>query len=105
MIGAQLFMGIERLPQLSRYWHHQYSHPFIRNLFTRDRFKLLLSVFCACDPVDDAAVSDPARHAKELVEYLTQLFPRYYHAAENLCIDESIVAFKGHSDQATSLRL
>jgi hypothetical protein len=96
-IAAHIYMGIDRLPRLSMYWSLQYSHPFITQLFTRARFKLLLSQFCACDPVDDNTVDDPALHTRKLIIFLNATFPLHFQPTRDLCIDESIVAFKGRA--------
>lgn len=46
-IGAQLFMSIDRLPRREMYWSESFSHSttLLTSVFSRDRFKQLLSFF------------------------------------------------------------
>ena len=43
--GLIIYMGIDRLPELPMYWSPQYTHSFVSDAMSRDRFQQLLRYF------------------------------------------------------------
>jgi hypothetical protein len=96
-IGAQLFMGIDRLPHREMYWSAEFGHPLITTLFSRDRFKQLLSYFSVVAPDPAAAVRDPLPYVRALAVKLNAAFAAHFTPAEHLTLDEAMCAYKGRA--------
>lgn len=96
-IGVHIYMGIDRLPSTEMYWSSTYAHTFITSLFSRDRFKQLLSYFRV---VPSSVVEDshnPIPHVRALAEKLNQSFSKYFIPTQSFTIDEAMCAWKGRS--------
>jgi len=96
-LGAQLFMGIDRLPRTEMYWSETFGHPLITSLFSRDRFKQLLRFFRVVPPDDDAAARDPLPHVRALAAKLNASFAAHATPSQHLVLDEAMAAYKGRS--------
>jgi hypothetical protein len=88
-------MGICRLPRIDLYWSAQFANPFINDVFSRDRFQLLLACFCVTKPISDVYVNDPESHTIELISYLNTSFRRHFNPSQSLTFDEMMAAYKG----------
>jgi hypothetical protein len=97
-IAVNIYMSIDQLPDMHMYWSDEFKRTFITQLFTRDRFISILSYFSLCKSKDINKFCDAASHVADFISYLNESFPIHFWATQNLCIDESIVAFKGRSD-------
>jgi hypothetical protein len=97
-IGAHIYMSIATLPQLHMYWQEDFKQPFMSSLFSRKRFRVLLSSFNISGSNDEDIIMSPQHHTREFIEHINHVSPRYYHPSQYLTIDESIAAFKGRSD-------
>jgi transposase IS4-like protein len=79
------------------YWRETFSHSFITSLFSRDRFKQLLSYFRVVPAPVAAAPRNPIPHVRALAEKLNQSFAAHFNPTEHLTIDEAMCAWKGRS--------
>lgn len=94
--GLLLYMGLVRLPKLSHYWSKDeiLRQHFARTIMSRNRFELLLQYlhFSNNENVDP---NDRIGKIRELVDDLNNNFKKYYTPHEYLCVDESMVPFRG----------
>jgi hypothetical protein len=79
------------------YWSETFSHSFITSLFSRDRFKQLLSYFRVVPAPVDAAPRNPVPHVRALAEKLNQSFAAHFTPIHEFTIDEAMCAWKGRS--------
>jgi len=96
-LGVHIYMGIDRLPSTELYWSQTFGHPFITTLFSRDRFKQLLSYFRVVPAPVDAAPRNPIPHVRALAEKLNASFAAHFTPTQHLTIDEAMCAYKGRS--------
>lgn len=94
--GLILFMGIVRLPKLADYWSTDLliSQSFPRTVMSRNRFEILLRMIHFSNN-DNQRYGDRLFKIRELIDTLNFNFETYYYPGENLCIDESLVPFRG----------
>jgi hypothetical protein len=96
-LGVHIYMGIDRLPSTTMYWSQTFSHSFITSLFSRDRFKELLSYFRVVPlPIDESS-RNPIPHVRALAEKLNQSFSSHFTPTQYLTLDEAMCAYKGRS--------
>lgn len=96
-LGVHIYMGIDRLPSTEMYWSQTFGHSFITSLFSRDRFKQLLSYFRIVPAPVVAASRNPIPHVRALAEKLNQSFAAHFTPNQHLTIDEAMCAWKGRS--------
>jgi hypothetical protein len=96
-LGVHIYIGIDRLPSTEMYWTQTFGHSFITSLFSRDRFKQLLSYFRVVPAPVAAALRNPIPHVRALAEKLNQSFAAHFTPTEHLTIDEAMCAWKGRS--------
>jgi hypothetical protein len=96
-LGVHIYMGVDRLPRTELYWSETWGHPFITQLFSRDRFKQLLRFFRVVPAPVDAAPRDPVPHVRALAEKLNQSFAARFTPTDHLTLDEAMCAWKGRS--------
>lgn len=91
-----LFMGLVKLPKLSDYWSRDeiIGHPFPRTIMSRNRFELLLQMVHFSQQ-DEANKSNRLHRVSKLIDKLNENFKKHYIPGEDLCIDESVVPFRG----------
>lgn len=96
MFGLILFMGLVKLPRLAHYWSKDkiIGHPFPRTVMSRNRFELLLKMLHFSDK-DDENKEDRLHRVRQLVDNLNENFKNNYTPGEDICIDESMVPFRG----------
>lgn len=94
--GLILYMGIVRLPKISDYWTKDkiMGQQFPRTIMSRNRFELLLSMLHFSQR-DEENTTDRLHRVKELLEIMNENFKKNYTPGEDLCIDESMVPFRG----------
>ncbi len=97
-IAVHIYMAIDHLPQLRMYWQSEFQHPFITHSFTRDRFILILRSFCITTYINDDVINSPEQCSAQFIDHLNNVFPTLYSPGQNLTFDESMAAYKGHSD-------
>jgi hypothetical protein len=94
--GLVLYMGLVKLPKLSDYWSNDpmFEQKYVKNKISRNRFELLLCMLhFTNNEVDDR--SDRLYKIKNLVETLNKNFEHHYTPKESICVDESMVPFRG----------
>ena len=99
-IGLALLMGLVYKPRLSMYWSGDqvFSTPVFGQVMSRDRFLLILR-FLHVNDNDLLDVSDPDRDRlhkiRPFLDLLKDNCASVYSPGRDLCIDESLVLFKG----------
>ncbi|CAM4659016.1 unnamed protein product [Leuciscus chuanchicus] len=91
-----LLMGVIKKPSLRDYWSTDpmLLTPFFRSLFSQDRFLLLLR--CLHFANNATAVSnDPLKKIRNIFTALTSSFRRIFVPYRDLCVDESLMKWKG----------
>ena len=89
-------MGICRLPTLKHYFckDEAYGQSLFRKVMSGRRFYLLLNCLHFCDN----AVSDPTDRIHKIrliIDHFRQVFTSIYVPGENICVDESLMLWKG----------
>ena len=98
-LGIVFLMGIVHKPRMSMYWSSDdvYSTPIFAQLISRDRFLLILRFFHLCNNEAVVATNPPDRLYKirQLSEMIERRCEEVYYPKRELCVDESLVLFKG----------
>lgn len=101
-IAILLEMGIRKRPTIFSYWaSNSRPIPWFGKMMSRDRFQLLLRFFHLTDnsklfsPGNEKY--DPCAKFQPIVDHANRLFRHYYTPHEHLCIDETLVGTKSHS--------
>lgn len=96
-IATHIYMGIVRLPRLDMYWQQDTQQRFVNELFSRNRFQLLLRYFSIADPRSVSDINNVVEHTSSFINHLNHTFPLYYAVTRPIVIDESIVAYAGRN--------
>lgn len=100
-LGLLLWMGLCHFPCMSDYWSKDpIYHCNVNKYMSRNRFELLLRVLHFSDndnnaQVDNNAPIDKLRKIRPLVDLLVDRFRYVMTPTENVCIDETLVPFRG----------
>ncbi|PNF29783.1 hypothetical protein B7P43_G10690 [Cryptotermes secundus] len=100
-IACLLNMAIKRQPTISSYWSTSPSQnvPWFRNMFSRDRFQLILKFFHLVDNKNLAGPRqpgyDPCAKFQPLIDQANSLF--HYVPHQQLSVDESLVGTTNHT--------
>ncbi len=93
---AVLLMGVIKKPSLRHYWSTDplLQTPFFGTLFSQDRFLLLLRCLHF---TNSARVShhDPLHKIRRIFTAITSSFRRVFVPYKDLCVDESLMKWKG----------
>lgn len=94
--GLILFMGLVKLPSIKDYWSTDdvMRQTFPRTVMTRNRFEILLQYLHFADN-DNINPSDRIGKIRYLINLLNAKFKAYYSPKEQLCVDESMIPFRG----------
>lgn len=94
--GLIIFMGVVKLPKISDYWSKDpvIGQNFPRTIMSRNRFELLLQML-HFSRQDEENRSNRLHRIAKLLEIVNHNFQKYYTPAEEICIDESVVPFRG----------
>ena len=86
-------MGIIQLKNLKDYWSTDMTTnlPFFQSVFSRNRFFRILG----CLHVGEIDSDDKCEKIEPLLDLLQPAFSSSYTPAQNVAIDESVIAFKG----------
>ena len=89
-----LLMGIVKKNSLREYWSTDpmFATPFFATLFSQDRFLVLLQCLHF---VNNAILSDPLYKIRNVLISLTSAFGPVFVPYKDLCIDESLMLWKG----------
>lgn len=93
-IGLQLWMGLFRLPRLTDYWSKKLIYSNKVAVMSRNRFELLLSNWHFSNN-EAADVSNRLYKLMPVIQHLTTKFKQYFVPGEQICIDETLVPFRG----------
>nr|XP_033332812.1 piggyBac transposable element-derived protein 4-like isoform X2 [Megalopta genalis] len=96
MFGLILWMGLVKLPSMYLYWSQDplFIQTFPQRVMSRDRFEILMSTLHFANNTEDGAF-DRLSKVQFIVDELNKNFKKYYDPAEILCIDESLIPFRG----------
>jgi len=91
-----IWMGLVKYPAIYLYWSRdpQYYHPFPHKVMSRNRFKILLRMLHFCNN-ETADVTNRLYKIQPIIDELKRNFKKYYHPTEVICIDESMIPFRG----------
>lgn len=92
-----LLMGLIRKNKIHDYWSTNplLSTPIFGKFFSRDRFKLLLRFLHFNNNASTSHQNDPLRKIIGVLTSLRNRFLNKFFPCENLCIDESLILWKG----------
>lgn len=95
-LGILLWMGLFRLPTIRSYWKTTalYNNKISR-LMSRNRFELLLKMWHFSNNNDNALADDRLRKITPLLEKIVQNFKKVSTPGKKVCIDETMVPFRG----------
>lgn len=93
--GILLWMGLVRYPNLQNYWSRRdiYSNK-VCNVMSRNRFQILLSMWHFHDN-DDLEDTTKLRKISHFLDKLKLRFQAIVVPDKNICIDETLVPFRG----------
>ena len=82
---------------IEEHWstHPYLENPIFRKIMSRDRYQLLLQMLHFSDPYVINSSRDKLIKIRTLLQYTRKFFKETMIPYKNLCIDESIVVFKG----------
>lgn len=94
--GLIILMGIVKLPKISDYWPKDpvLGQNFPRTIMSRNRFDLLLQMLHFSQQ-DEENKSNRLHRIEKLLEVVNRNFQKNYSPSEEICIDESVVPFRG----------
>lgn len=94
--GLVVFMGIVRLPKISDYWSKDeiMGQNLPRTVMSRNRFEILLQMLHFSEQ-DEENKADRLHRVRNLLNVMNHNFKENYIPGEYLCIDESVVPFRG----------
>ena len=93
--GLLLWMGLVRMPTIDCYWRKSslYRNNIAANTMTRNRFQLMLANWHFAD--NEEAAGDRTHKVNALMKALIAKFSDARNPAEDIVIDETMVAFRG----------
>ena len=100
-LGLTFLMGIIQKPNIQMYWSNDplYSTPIFKQVMNRDRYLLILKFlhFNNNDNMPGRTEPNPDKLFKirPLVYHLFEKFQEIYTPSKNVCIDESLLLWKG----------
>ncbi|XP_043263437.1 piggyBac transposable element-derived protein 4-like [Colletes gigas] len=102
-IACVINMGLQKRPTISSYWstnNSQYN-PWFHQMFSRNRFQLILKFFHLADTKDLPRPGqpgyDPCGKIQPLIDHANTVFRQIYTPHEQMSIDESLVGTKNHT--------
>lgn len=95
--GMNILMGIVEKNSLKDYWSTRKSieTPFFGSVFRRDRFLNLMYNLHFVNNEGDIRKDDPLRKLRNIVDIIKAKFRELFYPFQNICIDESLVLWKG----------
>lgn len=90
-----MWMGLVKMPSIFHYWRNTILYKNSVPLYmSRNRFKLILSVIHVSDN-NNAPLNNRLHKIEPLVDILVHKFNNVLIPRKNVCIDESMVPFRG----------
>lgn len=94
-LGILIWMGLDKKPKLADYWRNNDLYwSKAAGYMSRNRFEILLRMWHFADN-DLCQPGDRLHKIQPIVELLNAKFKRVVQPDENLCIDETMVPFRG----------
>lgn len=94
-IAIVMWMGLDQKPTLAHYWS---SNPLYdgttRNYMSRNRLELLLRYIHFSDN-ENCNTADKMHKLGSILDYLNDQFSKMYIPGDKVCIDETMMSFKG----------
>ncbi|KAI2644801.1 PiggyBac transposable element-derived protein 4 [Labeo rohita] len=95
-LASVMLMGMVKKPSLRDYWSTDpmLLTPFFRSLFSQDRFLILLRCLHFANNTTEM-FNDPLKKIRKVFSALTSSFRRNFLPYRDLCVDESLMKWKG----------
>lgn len=95
-LGLIAWMGLVKMPSIADYWSKDeiFSNNFANKIMSRNRFELLLRMIHFADN-GEADQTDKLYKLTPLVNMLTANFKSLYVPEEYICVDETLLPFRG----------
>lgn len=94
-VGLIIWMGLDKKPAMKDYWSQSILYNSLANkTMPRNRFELLLNMIHFSDNLNIDG-TDKLYKISPLVKLLNQKFSKMYNPEENVCLDETMVPFRG----------
>ncbi|KAK2577914.1 hypothetical protein KPH14_011859 [Odynerus spinipes] len=96
LLGLIIWMGIVKLPEVHLYWSKDaaYAQSLPSSVLSRNRFELLLRMLHFCDNENENHY-DRLYKIRVIIDMLNQNFQKCYDPGEIVCVDESLIPFRG----------
>ncbi|KAL8588964.1 hypothetical protein ACOMHN_065746 [Nucella lapillus] len=100
-LGLVLLMGIVKLPTIALYWSRRVLYRFgvFSSVMTRNRFQLILQFLHFHDNATMPGPNDPnydrLYKIRPVVDHLHEKFQEVYEPRQAVCVDESLLLWKG----------
>ena len=107
-VGCILNMGLNRKHTIESYWdssNWSQNFPIFRQIFTLDRFKLILRFFHVSDNDNAPEEPDQIYKFRSVLEHLNKKWAAEYNLGRDVSIDETIVGFKGRHTLVNYIRI
>ena len=94
-------MGFDKKARWRQYWSKDplLSTPAFPAILDRNRYEMIMKFFHFSDnsmePPRDSPMRDRIFKIRPLVNHFTETFSRAYTPLQNICIDESLLLYKG----------
>jgi len=94
--GLIIWMGLVKLSAIHQYWSNNpaYLQTFPKTVMSRNRFELLLRMLHFVDNKNNNG-SNRLFKIQPIIDTLETNYQKYYNPTENICIDESLIPFRG----------
>lgn len=94
--GLLLYMGIVRMPSISDYWSQEpmFRNTYVPSIMSRNRFELLLRMVHFADNEENLN-NDRLHKIQSLLDKILHNFQTAFEPSETVCIDESLIPFRG----------
>ncbi|KAK7095548.1 hypothetical protein V1264_006938 [Littorina saxatilis] len=100
-LALVLLMGIVRLPAIELYWSRKvlYRIPVFSSVMTRNRFQIILQFLHFHDntkmPLPNDPEYDRLYKIRPVLDHLHERFQEVYEPRQAVCVDESLLLWKG----------
>lgn len=96
-LGLIINMGTMPLANMQEYWTKRNNSkiPFFSQIFSRDRFFQIFWMLHLKKNLDDNTLRTRIQKASNFLEYINDNFSKCFIPKKNICVDESVVKFKG----------
>ncbi|XP_017791899.1 PREDICTED: LOW QUALITY PROTEIN: piggyBac transposable element-derived protein 4-like [Habropoda laboriosa] len=99
-VGVILNMGTMQVANLQEYWSTKFTSkiPFYSDIFTRDRFQQIFWMLHLQKnaPVGrNTCIRPRIQKANSFLQYINSKFSEHFIPYKSICVDESIIKFKG----------